>query len=639
MASKMKKVFTAEGVLDILTTDNSGQYILIDSSSDEEDLVHSDGNTSDPDYEIPTSVSDDGDDEEDPQLSGQASSSTSRVGPCSSASPAQPHPDLFQCKDTQKKRKQKAPHTSVRPKRHRSDSGPEEQWHNREDEDQKPQPLRFVPARMPGPTFDTTSSWSPLSLFQLFFSSSVVRAMIDNTNANAARRLRAGRKFIWKELTVKDFYIFMAIIIFTSLVRVHHASDYWRKSWPYNFSFPGDKMTRCRFESILWSLHLSNPQEDEENEKKKNTSEYDRLFKIKPLYTDIVTACQTYFQPHQKISIDERMVASKARNSMKRYQKDKPTKWGYKLFVLADSSTGYTWNFFIYTGKNVSTTGQGLRYSSVMDLLPFSLLGKGYMLFVDHFYTSPTLFKDLSSKNIGCCGTIRKTCVGFPQTTNNDLPKKAERGDIRWLRRGNLLFVKWMDTREVTMCSTVHTAFSGKTIQRRVKSGGVWQTKSIPAPDSILDYNKHMGGVDLSDALISYYSVQQKSMKWYKKFFYHFMDIATVNSFILYKELLKLRKDPASTGTADHKKFKEQLAEEMLEFAECSTPSSPPPQPLTCMPEFYESADDNQTRKYCRRCKDAGFARVKTPIYCRRCQVPLCLSSTRNCFKEWHDAK
>uniref|UniRef100_A0A096M468 PiggyBac transposable element-derived protein domain-containing protein n=1 Tax=Poecilia formosa TaxID=48698 RepID=A0A096M468_POEFO len=300
---------------------------------------------------------------------------------------------------------------------------------NNEDGDKKPQPLRFVPARMPGPTFDT-SSWSPLTLFQLFFSPSVLRALIANTNANAARRLRAG-KFVCKELTVEDFYIFMAIIIFTSLL----TSDYWRKSWPYNFSFPGDKMTQCRFEAVLWSLHLSNPQEDEENEK--NTANYDRLFKIKPLYTEIVTTFQAHFQPHQKISIDERMVA-KARNSMKQYQKDKPTKWGYKLFILGDSSTGYTWNFFIYTGKSVSTTGQD-----------FSSLGKGYTLYIDNFYTSSTLFKDLCAKNIGCCGIIRKNRVGFPQTNNNDLPKKA--GEM-YTEERNLLFVKWMDTMMLTLC-------------------------------------------------------------------------------------------------------------------------------------------------------------------------------------------
>ncbi|XP_075968136.1 uncharacterized protein LOC142971480 [Anarhichas minor] len=188
----------------------------------------------------------------------------------------------------------------------------------------------------------------PLASSSFFFSCSVVQKIIDNTNANAAKRKLAGMKFQWAVLTVKDFYVFLSIIIFTGLVTVHNRSDYWRKRWPYNFQFPGDSMTRDRFNTILCSLHLSNPEEDEENENNRNTAEYDRLFKIKPLYTDMVTACKAHFQPHQNVSIDERMVASKARISMKQYMKDKPIKWGYKLYVLADSSIGYTWNFFVY---------------------------------------------------------------------------------------------------------------------------------------------------------------------------------------------------------------------------------------------------------------------------------------------------
>ena len=35
--------------------------------------------------------------------------------------------------------------------------------------------------------------------------------------------------------------------------------------------------------------------------------------------------------------------------------KDKPTKWGIKVFVLADSQTGYVKRLQVYTGKGLDS--------------------------------------------------------------------------------------------------------------------------------------------------------------------------------------------------------------------------------------------------------------------------------------------
>ena len=84
----------------------------------------------------------------------------------------------------------------------------------------------------------------------------------------------------------------------------------WRRTWPYNLGFPGASMSRDRFEAILnTSLKISNPEDDNENNRKRGTPAYDRHFKIKPPYNAILTACQSFFQSGEEISIDERMVA------------------------------------------------------------------------------------------------------------------------------------------------------------------------------------------------------------------------------------------------------------------------------------------------------------------------------------------
>ena len=53
---------------------------------------------------------------------------------------------------------------------------------------------------------------------------------------------------------------------------------------------------------------------------------------------------------NRELSVDEAMVGFKGRLSFIQYLPKKPTKWGMKAFVLADSSTGYVYNWRLYTG-------------------------------------------------------------------------------------------------------------------------------------------------------------------------------------------------------------------------------------------------------------------------------------------------
>jgi len=137
-------------------------------------------------------------------------------------------------------------------------------------------------------------------------------------------------------------------------------------------------MTCKKFLLICQSLPLSSRADDAANDQKKGTAAYDRLCKIKPPYSELRNTCKNYYHPTQNISINERMVASKSCIGLKQYMKSKPVCWDYKLFVLADSSNSYTWDFFVYEGRSQVLSGNGLSYDSVMQLVNTNLLGAGY---------------------------------------------------------------------------------------------------------------------------------------------------------------------------------------------------------------------------------------------------------------------
>ncbi|KAJ8364326.1 hypothetical protein SKAU_G00131570 [Synaphobranchus kaupii] len=354
------------------------------------------------------------------------------------------------------------------------------------EQDEQPSVHPFAPARTPGAQLDFTKEYSPLELFQLTFSQSVVQTLCTNTNKKAQRRIDQGMKTPWSPLEPGELYRYFGVLISMGLVRCPETRDYWSRARCYSLPFPRTVFSRTRFEAISWALHISDPDTDGQNDALRGTDRYDRLFRLRPLIDEVVAACRSFYQPRQQLSIDERMVATKARIGFKQYMKAKPTKWGFKLFVLSDACNGYTCDFNVYTGKQKSPTGKGLSHNAVINLLtPY--LGTGYQVYVDNWYTSTALFQELHGMRFGACGTCRENRKGYPVTKVNDMPRNAERGTVKWIRQGQMLYVKWMDTREVKMCSTFHMAFQGDTTVRNVRNtDGTWTSCRVPIPVSSL---------------------------------------------------------------------------------------------------------------------------------------------------------
>ena len=58
--------------------------------------------------------------------------------------------------------------------------------------------------------------------------------------------------------------------------------------------------------------------------------------------------------------------------------------------------------------------------------------------------------------------------------------------------------------------------------------------EDILKPLVVEEYNESMGGVDTGDQLQSYYGFSHRTVNWWRWLFFHLIDPAIVNAYILY---------------------------------------------------------------------------------------------------------
>ncbi|XP_031419309.2 piggyBac transposable element-derived protein 4-like isoform X2 [Clupea harengus] len=552
-----------------------------------------------------------------------------------------------------------------------------DRWHDGSEEDVCPPQFPFCPERMPGPQLDFQKSYSPLEIFKLYFTPDVLQTLCTNTNKYAARKLAQGAKSLWPEVRLwtdvapDEMLNYLSLVVYLGLVQVSPASDLWSKDSLFGFPFPASVMPGDRYEAITTYLHMSDPAADEVNDKLSGQPGYDGIFRVKPLLDDLVASCRAHYHPYQNLVIDQRLVATKARGQKQEIERTQYSNRGYKLFVLVDQS-GYTCDFSAYEGMAESPSGNGLSFDAVVGLLKVPHLGTGYHVFMDNYYTSSQLFSHLHQLRIGACGTVWPDRVGFPRIAENDLSEAAARGDMRWVRDGPLLYVKWMDIRDVTMCSTIHKAYGGESMERRVRDGKTWTKRVFPLPDPVKEYDECMGAwVDVSDALAKYFSEGPRTNQWYTRLFLHFVDIVVVNSFVLAKDMAEAKKETPLNMESFRMALCEQLAEVGKEQAYNSSSEEDDGEE-----QAYNSSeeDDGEEQAYSSSEEDAGGATASLPpqpeshyneplqclpllicesqasrrcVLCNRraiwkceaCDVPLCIIRGRVCYSLWHGAK
>ena len=249
---------------------------------------------------------------------------------------------------------------------------------------------------------------------------------------------------------------------------------------------------------------------------------------------------------------------------------------------------------------------------------------------MDNLYSSIPLFKSLRSAGFGACGTVRSNRKGLPKETK----KSIKKGEVVHGKQEGILALKWKDKREVRMLTTVHDhSVVSKRRRTRLAVGGF---QEIQKPYCVDQYNTFMGGVDRSDQLLSYYGFAHRTVKWWKRLFFHLLDVAVCNSYTLYTQSTQNKK-------LTHKEYRVSLAKAFLQQSEDphhqrQRLSALPPQQRLTERHFLgytpSLANGGHIQMECAVCSyKKGRRRIRTTFNCKQCDKPLCPVP---CFELYH---
>lgn len=468
---------------------------------------------------------------------------------------------------------------------------------------------------------DPNCNLSPFQIFLLTTNFDVLIELIVHESCRYAEQ--NGRVF---DVTADEMKAFLGI----NLVMTYHVlpsiRDYWSTEPDMGVPFISNVMTRKRFEDIRQNLHFSN--NDEEGNRN------DRAFKIRPVISHFNKAFQNAMNNTYKQAVDEHMIKFKGHNAMKQYIKNKPIKWGFKMWCRCDSASGYLFEFDLYTGRKEYGTEYGLGESVVLQLTE-KLTGLGSEVYIDNFFNSPLLQYELKKRQIKSCGTVRSNRKNIPQ--NLPLDKNMKRGDIYTSSFEGISFVKWMDNRAVTLLTNFLSPVETDTVRRRI--AGSAEKINVKCPKAIMHYNKNMGGVDLMDQRKSFYELDRKSkIKYYLRLFFDLLDISVNNSYVIYTECKA--KNLVEGTQLNSLEFRRLVARNLIAGYSSRQREFPIFQSskitVSKRPASSHSMLKANVRKRCVQCAKINVEN-RTNNYCNECNVHLCFTTNRNCFAEHHN--
>lgn len=443
-----------------------------------------------------------------------------------------------------------------------------------------------------------------------------------------------------------EIKVFFGILMYMGVLKFPRVRMYWQGGT--RIPAIADSMPVNRFFKLRSALHIT------DQNMPRDPSSSDKFWKVRPLLEAVRRRC-LQLEVLEHSSIDEQMVPFTGRVAAKQVIKSKPNPVGVKVFVRC-SSDGMAHDFEVYQGRGTGIdpaySHLGLGGSVVMRLvenLPHHLNLK---CFFDNYFTSVLLLRELKEIGILATGTIRSNRLLGCKLKGEKEMKREERGtmDSKVTEEGDVVLVRWKDNNLVNVAST--QCGVGDTGLARRWSASRKEYIDIECPQSIIEYNRYMGGVDKLDFVMSLYPLRSKTTKWPVRVISHFVSFALANSWLEYlrdataeglprkstKDMLEFQTDVALSLVFCNKPAEKKRGRPSLETAQKTSKPAHNAEPLPTNSVRFDGNEhwpQHVAAPFPQRCRKEG-CKSKSRVRCRKCGVFLCLSAANDCFFEFH---
>lgn len=454
----------------------------------------------------------------------------------------------------------------------------------------------------------------PVQIFRLFITDEIISEIVKWTNVEMiSKRQKVGKiTATHRDVTDLEIHAFIGLLTLTAVMKDNHLST----DELFDPTFSGTRyisvMSKERFEFIVRSLRM------DDKTLRPTLRSNDAFVPARNIWEVFIKQCQMNYIPGSEVTIDEQLLGFRGRCPFRMYIPNKPDKYGIKFPMMCDATSKYMIDADPYIGRSTNTGGVPLGEYYIKKLSK-TIHGSNRNITCDNWFTSVPLAKSLLQQpyNLTLVGTLRSNKREIPEQLKNSRSRPV--GSSMFCFDGPLTLVSYKP-KPAKMVYLLSSCDENAVIN-----------DSSGKPDMIMFYNQTKGGVDSFDQMCSSMSCSRKTNRWPMAVLYGILNMAFVNSFIIYgHNMIKNKEKPLN-----RREFMKRLSTELVtpwmeKRLEAPTLKSSVREnisqilikPTGSSNELQAEEPEPKKRKYCAFCSYKKKRMSK--LVCHKCKKSVC---------------